>query len=282
MSVVTKQKLSRRRIEYLASNPSRPAWKTHEKFKSIPCEKWKNYLKSQGIKFVEEFQPLRDLGRFFSIDIAFPDKKIGIEINGGQHYDTHGALKPYYQSRHDLIEGTGWTIYEIPYHIAFDEKLRAETTAAILGAPQKVVFDFTPKPPKAKPVPKIVFRHSYPSLSAIKNYLAEGHSSLQASCFFGIKYKSFHAFLRKYGISTRTPRKLTPSEIDPDWRHQPNLLLRTKARPSKECLTQLIADKPLEQIGRMFDTTGNNIRKWCKSEDITIPKRGRGFWKASC
>ena len=26
-------------------------------------------------------------GRFFSIDIAFPDEKIGIEVNGNQHYD---------------------------------------------------------------------------------------------------------------------------------------------------------------------------------------------------
>lgn len=63
-----------------------------------------------NIIFIEEYKPLND--RLFSIDIAFPDKMIGIEINGNQHYDIEGNLKPYYQNRHELIETAGWTLLE--------------------------------------------------------------------------------------------------------------------------------------------------------------------------
>ena len=276
---ITKQKIRAARLAYLARSGT-SAWKAGAKHFSVPCQKWKDFLLSEKICFVEEFLPLKDDGRFFAIDIAFPDRKIGIEINGGQHYNTNGVLKPYYQNRHDLIEKAGWNLYEIPYHLAFDVVRIKEITRQILSSPQKVPFDFTLLPAKPKRIPKIVFRHAYPSIHSIKNYLSLGHSALQASIHFGIKYASFHAFLRKNGISTRAPRKLTPSELDPNWMHRPKLALRTKTRPCKERLMQLVSGFPLEHIGRMFDTTGNNIRKWCKSENITIPHNGRGFWKS--
>ncbi len=55
----------------------------------------KKILDNINVKYVPEYNPL--INRFFSIDIAFPDKKIGIEINGNQHYNIHGSLKEYYQ-----------------------------------------------------------------------------------------------------------------------------------------------------------------------------------------
>ena len=116
-SVESKIKMSIARKKYLSTN-NRPAWKTHDKFKSIPCEILKDRMRKEGFCFVEEFQPLIHLKRFFSIDIAFPDKKISIEINGGQHYDTDGNLKPYYQKRNDLITSDGWQLFEFKYHFA--------------------------------------------------------------------------------------------------------------------------------------------------------------------
>ncbi len=111
----TKIKLSIARKEYLPKN-NKPAWKTHDKFKSQPCEWLKSELRNKDYAFVEELQPLRHLKRFFSMDIAFPEVKFAIEINGGQHYDTNGELKPYYQNRHDLIKKEGWEIWEVKYH----------------------------------------------------------------------------------------------------------------------------------------------------------------------
>ncbi len=114
----TKEKLRKSRIKYLKEHPEINSWKINNKFKSIPCEKVKNELKQLNINFQEEHQPLLHKNRFFRIDIAFIDKKLGIEINGGQHWDSEGKLKPYYQERHDLIENEGWKLYEIPYHVA--------------------------------------------------------------------------------------------------------------------------------------------------------------------
>lgn len=118
MKEETKQKLRIARLEYLSNNPESCSWKRSDKFKSIPCESVKDELIRLNIKFESEFQPLLHIKRFFSIDISFPEKKIGFEINGGQHYDTNSQLKPYYQTRHDLIQSEGWVLYEIPYHVA--------------------------------------------------------------------------------------------------------------------------------------------------------------------
>lgn len=100
------------------NNPEKHPWKKNEKYKSVPCEKVKEFLRSLNIKFVEEWNPLED--RHYSIDIAFPDIKLGIEINGNQHYNRDGSLKEYYKARHDLIVSSGWKLLELHYSIAFD------------------------------------------------------------------------------------------------------------------------------------------------------------------
>lgn len=112
----------------LRKNPDNHSWKKNTKFVSKPCEKVKEFLQESGINFIPEYTPLED--RFFSIDIAFPDKKIGIEINGNQHYNKDGSLKYYYQNRHDLITNSGWKLYEYHYSIAYD-----------MGLLNKIVFE---------------------------------------------------------------------------------------------------------------------------------------------
>ena len=115
-----KKRSSESRKEWLKNNPDKHPWKKNNKFKSEPCEKFKQILKDNNISYVEEFQPLFP-ERFFSVDIAFPNKKIAIEINGNQHYNADKTLKEYYQKRHDLLVTSGWTIYEYHYSIAYSD-----------------------------------------------------------------------------------------------------------------------------------------------------------------
>lgn len=115
----SKIKMSRARKEWLAENPNQHPWKRSTKFESEPCQKLKEVLSLREIEFIEEFTPLDD--RFFSIDIAFPTIKVGIEINGEQHYNRDGSLKKYYQERHNLIESAGWKLYEIHYSICYKQ-----------------------------------------------------------------------------------------------------------------------------------------------------------------
>lgn len=49
--------------------------------KSKCQENFKQYLRSKNIDFVEEYCPYPN-ERLFSLDIAWPDEKIAIEING--------------------------------------------------------------------------------------------------------------------------------------------------------------------------------------------------------
>lgn len=123
MSEERRKHLSNIRKKWIADNPEKHPWKKSNKFKSVPCEKVKEYLDIKTISYVSEYQPCPNRG--FAIDIAFPDEKIGLEINGNQHYLPTGELKPYYRERADYIESLGWKLYDIHYTVCFKENLLA-------------------------------------------------------------------------------------------------------------------------------------------------------------
>lgn len=116
-----KQMLSEKRKMWLKQNPDLHPWKRSDKFKSVPCEKLKEILRLEGFEFEEEFSPMID--RHFSLDIAFPQSKCGIEVNGEQHYTRRKVLKRYYQERHDLIVSTGWKLLELHYTECYDQNV---------------------------------------------------------------------------------------------------------------------------------------------------------------
>lgn len=120
-SAASKRLLSEKRKLWLHLHPELHPWRRGDKFKSVPCDALKRLLCDEGISFVEEYQPID--GRYYSIDISFPDKKIGIEVNGQQHYESNGRLKTYYQNRHDEIEAKGWRIIEIHYSVVFNKEI---------------------------------------------------------------------------------------------------------------------------------------------------------------
>jgi hypothetical protein len=113
----TKVLISEKRKKFLQDYPEKHPWKNKNKKNSIPCNNVKRYLDERNIKYIEEFSPSKN--RAFSIDIAFPHLKIGIEVNGNQHYDNSGRLKQYYQNRHDFIENLGWKLIEVHYSQCF-------------------------------------------------------------------------------------------------------------------------------------------------------------------
>jgi len=117
----TKNKISIARKKYLRENPDKHPWKRNSKFKSKPCEIFKQRLLENSINFIEEYQPSKE--RFYTIDVAFPNKMIGIEINGNQHYNRDGTLKNYYKTRNDFFEELGWKIYEIHYSVIYSDEL---------------------------------------------------------------------------------------------------------------------------------------------------------------
>ena len=140
MSEETKRKISKGRKKFLKENPDKHPWRSKDKFQSKPCEHLKQKLTELNIDFIDEFIPLDD--RSFSIDIAFPSQLIAIEVNGEQHYERTGELKPYYQERHDLLVENGWTVYELHYSLVWNNNLIDDILKKIKNADHKVDFDF--------------------------------------------------------------------------------------------------------------------------------------------
>lgn len=173
----TKRNLSEKRKQWLKDNPDKHPWRNKDKFKSKPCEKVKEFLSQLNIPFIEEYQPEIN-GRAFSIDIALPDKMIALEINGNQHYERDGTLKAYYQERHDLLEFSGWDVYEIHYSACFNLDKWSDFIDKLSNANVKVEFDYFNYVPKNKVVKKCldcgvdISKTSYrcKRCSAIKQY----------------------------------------------------------------------------------------------------------------
>ena len=82
--------------------------------KSKCCENFKQMLRNKNISFVEEYTPFIP-NRLYSLDIAFPNEKIGIEINGSQHYTTNGELNDRTLEKQKYFEDSGWKIFQIYY-----------------------------------------------------------------------------------------------------------------------------------------------------------------------
>lgn len=155
-----RERMSMSRKVWLAANPEKHPWKRSSKFDSEPCQKLKDALQARSIDFHEEFTPLED--RFFSLDVAFPALKVGIEVNGEQHYNRNGSLKPYYQQRHDLIESAGWKLYEVHYSICYDQKRLSSIVDSIVETHDLSGVDLTFEVrPKGTPTKKFPTRQAY-------------------------------------------------------------------------------------------------------------------------
>lgn len=111
----TKKLISEGRKKWLSENSSKHPWLL--KSKSKPCEVFKDFLRENKVDFFEEVMISKD--RFYSVDILLPDFGSIIEINGNQHYNEFGDLKPYYKDRNEYIERIGWKVYEIHYSIVY-------------------------------------------------------------------------------------------------------------------------------------------------------------------
>jgi very-short-patch-repair endonuclease len=136
----SKKIISEKRIEWLKNNTDKHPWKKNTKFISVPCEMLKNIFKENGLHFETELQPMID--RFYSIDIAFIDKGIGIEVNGNQHYNSDKELKDYYKKRKELIEEKGWKLYDIHYSKIYDTEFISNLIDLINGTNINLDLDF--------------------------------------------------------------------------------------------------------------------------------------------
>lgn len=121
--------ISEKRKMYLKTHPDEHPWKRNSKFKSEPCEHLKTFLKTKYV-FEEEYTDER-WNKNYSLDIAFLNKKLAIEVNGNQHYNSNGDLTNYFQKRHNFLINNDWTVLEVHYSWCYKEDKLYEIINAI-------------------------------------------------------------------------------------------------------------------------------------------------------
>lgn len=286
----SKRKISEKRKKWLAENPDKHPWKSSNKFKSKPCEKAKEFLKQMNIQFIGEYDPKIN-GRNFSIDIALPDKKIAIEINGNQHYEKTGELKPYYQKRQDLLEADGWTVYQVHYSACFNLEKWSDFANILKNSSKKVEFDYFNYVPRIKKMwfcmicgaeTKYKRKYCRDCKSGSSSRIPTGNISLEEKCDmpFTKEPKKFCLGCGKSHHSKkdycRNCQKCRSKKIVCECGNDKNSYSKNcmkcyclnkrkvKNRPSKKQLEILIWNEPLTKIGKKYGVSDNCIRKWCR------------------
>ena len=272
----SKKKISDAMKKWLAENPDKHPWQNKSfVHSSIPCEKFKSFLKEQGIDFIDEFMPLIHIGRFFRIDIAFPDKKIAIEVNGNQHYESNGELKSYYKNRQSLLEEHGWIVYQVHHTCCFNSDKLSEFMELIKNSEKKIEFDYFNYVPREKKKTFcvdcgiIILKNNKRCVDCrkckkdIKKFCNSCGIKNDSKIDFCIKCKSNQSekCVCKCGNCKNQKAKLCPSCF--------SFKNRKVERPCKEELEKMIWDKSFRQLSKELGVSDNSIRKWCKNYNIT-------------
>jgi very-short-patch-repair endonuclease len=287
----TKKIISEKRKAYLKNNPDKHSWKLKTKFKSEPCESFKKILTDNNYKFLEEFTPTDS--HSYSIDIVFPEKMIGIEINGNQHYERNGKLKKYYQERHDHIESHGWKLYEVHYSLCFHAESVLNLIKQAYASEDKVEFNYEEyvqkklnKHKKLCPDCGVEFFHrrNIKCEKCIKQKAVQFLSTICENLAVSLTVSedqivSFNQKIKKeyYNLCRCGNRKLNKSLLCFSCNnHSPKMKTRRAMRPSKSELHDLVWSTPNVQLAKRFGVSDVAIAKWCKLYEIKKPDRG--FW----
>lgn len=221
-----KQEISKQRKKFLRENPDKHPWKNSKKFISHPCEILKQALRDNNIYFEEEYTPLKS--RAFSLDIAFVDKKIALEINGNQHYQSNGKLKPYYQERHDLLVEKGWTVHEIHYKNCYNKNFI-----------KKICKDF-----------------EYLKIKDIKTYINYMYEKVLRQ-LVNKTNKKYYCLDCKKDVFRTSKRCMSCNARKNNKRKVVN-------RPSLETILNDIKETSFVATGKKYGVSDNTIRKWIK------------------
>lgn len=256
----TRKKISEKRKKWLKANPDKHVWKRHSKFKSIPCEKVKQFLSENKIRFLPEFTPLID--RAFAVDIAFPEKMVCIEINGNQHYDATGKLKPYYQEKHNLITDAGWKIIEIHYSLCYNQEYISSLMSTINNVPSLNDFDYD------------IWENG--GSTGIRNR----NNALEERCDIQFHHRPLDKFQYEVYIpinKKKEKKKCEDCGKELNYykskrcskcaaRRQPKVKL-----PEKDELQRMVYELPMTKLSKQFGLSDVGLKKRCVRMGITIP-----------
>lgn len=115
-----KKIIAKKRKEFLKNNKNKHNWSMYKNKESKPEKAFKKIINKINKEIIQYYIPPEN-DRFYELDFADINNKIGFEINGNQHYEKNGLLTDYYQKRHNYFIEYGWKIIEIYHILCFNE-----------------------------------------------------------------------------------------------------------------------------------------------------------------
>ena len=297
----TKKLLSEKRKAYLAEHKHN--WSRYSNKESLPEQKFRELLEKSNLKLKQYYIP-PDSNRFYEIDFAHVESKIGFEINGNQHYNSDGTLKDYYKERQQHFINLGWKIVEIHYSLCFKEEVissiiglsfsdfklcqdkiqeidnarlerKEEKDRKIFEArlAKKELRDYRKRlgikiPRKKRFVPSI-------DKEMLANLLQQKYV-VEIAKELNVSVKCVHKHMKIYSLTSHKRKenvKLPPTQKIIDSR----LKSRKVERPSKEELKKMLWETPTVQLAKKFGVSDKAIEKWAKSYNLEKP--ARGYWE---
>ncbi len=79
-----------------------------------------------------------------------------------------------------------------------------------------------------------------------------------------------HSQTKTFAGRSLKKHKIRPSDLNPNWRHNPQYKLRKVVRPSKEILEVEIHNNTMVALGKKYGVSDNAVRRWCKSYNIEL------------
>jgi hypothetical protein len=267
--------ISEKRKAYLAANKENHPWSRYSNKESKPESNFRIFAEKINIPLVQYYIP-PESNRFFEIDFANLESKIGFEINGNQHYlEDRKTLTPYYQERHDHLTSLRWKILELHYSLCFNE----DNIEDILRSSFQ---DFKKCEEKVQDIcnDRIERKKEKEKEALAKKNLIEERRLER------LKLKLEKEKLKADGVVSpakkRKPRNRAKVRLETGFSKKPltqkeieHFIGRRKVvRPSKEELHQMLWSMPSTKIAEHFGVSDKCIQKWADGYGISKPPRG--------
>jgi hypothetical protein len=299
-SEAAKKIISEKRKAWLAANKDKHNWSRYTNKESVPEKNFREFVEKTDIKLVQYYTP-PESDRFFEIDFAEPNKKIGFEINGNQHYNSDGTLTEYFQNRRDHFINLGWNIVEVHYALCFkEEQIKEILTLAFSDfskceekvqeiandrlarknkkiEEQKKTFvkvDWLVEPVTEKQLERFISSRKVerPSKEELSKMLQE-IPTLQIAKKYGVADNTVAKWAKRYGLS-KPPRGYWSKGnlFGASLKHHLNMM--EKDKPTKEELEKLVWEMSIESISRLYKINADTISRWIKKWEISKPPIG--------